>query len=443
MQVRHADQDLEPIIVSYRAIAQYVLGFPNQEAKTGSKSTLENARKVTICVRRTIGSGDGENSPMDRRADAIVIGLGGMGASTAYQIAARGATVIGFDQFEPAHSRGSSHGASRIIRQAYYEHPGYVPLLMRAYDLWRKLEHDSGDDNLLQITGGIYFGTPNSATISGSLQSAVQYSLPYELLDAAEIHRRFPIFQVRADEVAVWEQNAGFVRPERAIQACLQQATQGGAELHFNEPVFGWEVTATGIVRVTTGKGVYESARLILTPGGWAPEMFSGLKIPLVVQRHVMAWFNPVGGIGPFMPDQFPIYLWENNLHSIFYGFPAIDGPTGGAKIAMHTGGDICTPHSIDRTIRPGDENELREQMSARLPALNGPLLSASTCMYTMTPDQHFIVGLHPSHTQVAIAGGFSGHGFKFVPVIGEILADLTLRGKTAHPINFLSPERF
>ncbi len=290
---------------------------------------------------------------MDRRADAIVIGLGGMGASTAYQIAARGATVIGFDQFEPAHSRGSSHGASRIIRQAYYEHPGYVPLLMRAYDLWRKLEHDSGDDNLLQITGGIYFGTPNSATISGSLQSAVQYSLPYELLDAAEIHRRFPIFQVRADEVAVWEQNAGFVRPERAIQACLQQATQGGAELHFNEPVFGWEVTATGIVRVTTGKGVYESARLILTPGGWAPEMFSGLKIPLVVQRHVMAWFNPVGGIGPFMPDQFPIYLWENNLHSIFYGFPAIDGPTGGAKIAMHTGGDVCTPQSIDRTIRP------------------------------------------------------------------------------------------
>ncbi|HEY5253376.1 MAG TPA: N-methyl-L-tryptophan oxidase [Acidobacteriaceae bacterium] len=380
---------------------------------------------------------------MGHRADVIVIGLGGMGASAAYQLAARGASVIGMDQFEPAHNRGSSHGASRIIRQAYYEHPSYVPLLMRAYDLWRKLEQDSRDDSLLQITGGIYFGTPDSATVSGSLQSAVQYNLPHELLDRAEIHRRYPIFQARSDEVAVWESNAGFVRPERAIQACLQQATHHGAELHFNEPVSAWEATATGTVRVTTGSGVYESDRLILAPGAWAPDKLSDLKIPFVVHRHVMAWFNPVGGIGAFTPDQFPIYLWENNPQSIFYGFPAIDGSNGGAKIAMHTGGDVCSPQSIDRNIRADDEHELREQIAARLPALNGPLLSAATCMYTMTPDQHFVVGLHPTHSQVAIACGFSGHGFKFAPVIGEILADLALSGKTAYPIEFLSPLRF
>ena len=156
-----------------------------------------------------------------------------------------------------------------------------------------------------------------------------------------------------------------------------------------------------------------------------------------------MAWFNPVGGIGPFTPDKFPIYLWENNPQSIFYGFPAIDGSNGGAKIAMHTGGDVCSPQSIDRNIRADDEHELREQIAARLPALNGPLLSAATCMYTMTPDQHFVVGLHPAHSQVAIACGFSGHGFKFAPVIGEILADLALSGKTAYPIEFLSPLRF
>ena len=366
-----------------------------------------------------------------------------MGASAACQLAARGASVIGMDQFEPAHNRGSSHGASRIIRQAYYEHPSYVPLLMRAYDLWRKLEQDSRDDSLLQITGGIYFGTPDSATVSGSLQSAVQYNLPHELLDSAEIHRRFPVFQPRSDEVAVWERNAGFVRPERAIQACLHQATQHGAQLHFNEPVSAWEATATGTVRVTTGSGVYESDRLILAPGAWAPDKLSDLKIPFVVHRHVMAWFNPVGGIGAFTPDQFPIYLWENNPQSIFYGFPAIDGSNGGAKIAMHTGGDVCSPQSIDRNIRADDEHELREQIAARLPALNGPLLSAATCMYTMTPDQHFVVGLHPAHSQVAIACGFSGHGFKFVPVIGEILADLALSGKTAYPIEFLSPLRF
>lgn len=385
----------------------------------------------------------GCTSPMDRRTDAIVIGLGGMGACAVYQLASRGAKVIGFDQFGPAHSRGSSHGGSRIIRQAYYEHPAYVPLLMRAYDLWRKLQQDSGDDTLLQITGGIYFGTSDSATVSGSLQSAVQYKLPYELLSTAEIHRRYPLFQARANEVAVWEQNAGFVRPERAIKACLQQAMQRGAELYFDESVCAWDVTATGTVRITTLKGVYESAKLIVTAGAWAPEIFSDLQIPLIVQRHVMAWFSPVGGISPFLPENFPIYLWENSPQSIFYGFPAIDGSTGGAKIAMHTGGDVCTPQSIDRTIRPDDEDELREQISVRLPALNGPLLTASTCMYTMTPDQHFVVGLHPTHSQVAIACGFSGHGFKFAPVIGEILADLALTGGTTHPIDFLSPRRF
>ena len=183
---------------------------------------------------------------MNYRADVIVIGLGGMGASTVCQLAARGAKVIGLDQFEPAHSHGSSHGASRIIRQAYYEHPDYVPLLLRAYELWRKLEHDSGDNNLLQITGGLYVGEPASSTVSGSLQSATQYNLPHELLDSAEIHRRFPVFRPRTNDVAVWEQNAGFVRPERAILAYLQQATHHGAKLNFSEPVSAWEVTALG-----------------------------------------------------------------------------------------------------------------------------------------------------------------------------------------------------
>jgi sarcosine oxidase len=380
---------------------------------------------------------------MERQLDAIVIGLGGMGASTAYQLAARGAKVIGFDQFEPTHDRGSSHGASRIIRQAYYEHPNYVPLLLRAYELWRKLEHDSGDETLLEITGGIYFGAPGSSTVSGSLQSAVQYNLPYELLDSTEIIRRFPVFQPRTEDVAVWERNAGFVRPERAIRACLQQAARHGAALHFNEPVSKWDVTAAGTVRVTTDRGVYEAATLILTPGAWAPEMFFDLELPLVVQRHVMAWFDPVGGIGSFVPGKFPIYLWEINPACIFYGFPAIDGSNGGVKIAMHTDGDVCTPQSIDRKIQPEDESELRDQIALRLPALNGPLLSASTCMYTMTPDQHFVVGLHPRYSQVSIACGFSGHGFKFAPVIGEILADLALAGETGHPIEFLSPLRF
>jgi sarcosine oxidase len=380
---------------------------------------------------------------MEQKVDAIVIGLGGMGASTVYQLAARGAKVIGFDQYEPAHNRGSSHGASRIIRQAYYEHPSYVPLLLRAYELWRKLQRDSGDNNLLQITGGIYLGAPESNTVSGSLQSAVRYNLPHELLDSAEINRRFPVFKPREHDVAVWEQNAGFLRPELAIHACLQLADRHGATLHFNEPVSAWTVTSAGTVRVSTDRGVFESSSLILTPGAWAEEIFSDIKLPFAVERHVMGWFEPIGGIAPFMPGQFPIYLWEIHSQSIFYGFPAIDGPGGGAKIAMHTGGDACTPQSIDRTIHARDESELREQMASRLPALNGPMLMASTCMYTMTPDQHFVVGLHPLHPQVAIACGFSGHGFKFATVMGEILADLAMTRQTTHPIEFLSPQRF
>lgn len=366
-----------------------------------------------------------------------------MGALAAYQLATRGAKVLGLDRYGMAHDRGSSHGASRIIRQAYYEHPSYVPLLCRAYELWRQLERDSGDNSLLQITGGMYLGVPDSDTVGGSLRSATEYNLPHEFLDAKEITRRVPVFQPQAEEVAVSELNAGFVRPERALEACLRQAARHGAKLNFHEPVSSWEATAQGGVRVTTGAGVYEAAKLILAPGAWAPEMFHDLELPLVVRRHVMAWFNPVGGIDLFLPDRFPVYLWQSRPDCIFYGFPAIDGPGGGVKIAMHTGGDLCTPQSIDRAIHPQDEQELREQISSRLPSLNGPLLAAATCMYTMTPDEHFIVGFHPCYPQVAIAGGFSGHGFKFASVIGEILADLALAGETRHPIEFLSPQRF
>jgi sarcosine oxidase len=380
---------------------------------------------------------------MEKHFDTIVVGLGGMGALAAYQLAARGAKVLGLDQYGAAHDRGSSHGASRIIRQAYYEHPNYVPLLSRAYELWQQLEQDSGDNGLLQITGGIYLGAPDSDTVSGSLRSATEYGLPHEFLDAKEIVRRFPVFQPHANEVAVSEMNAGFVRPERALEACFQQATRHGAKLNFHEPVSSWDVTATGHVRVTTGADVYEADKLVLAPGAWAPKTFHGLELPLVVRRHVMAWFDPIGGVDPFLPDRFPVYLWQSRRDCIFYGFPAIDGPGGGVKIAMHTGGDLCTPQSIDRAIHPQDEQELREQIASRLPSLNGPLLAAATCMYTMTPDEHFVVGLHPHHPQVAIACGFSGHGFKFASVIGEILADLALAGKTRHPIEFLSPQRF
>jgi sarcosine oxidase len=379
---------------------------------------------------------------MKRNFDAIVMGLGGMGSAAAYYLAARGAAVLGLDRYGAVHDRGSSHGGSRIIRQSYHEDPHYVPLVLRAYELWRQLEQDTGA-SLLHITGGVYLGAPDSDVVRGSMLSAAMHNLPHEFLTAREIGNRFPALHPDANDAAVYEANAGFVRPERAVAACLQGATRSGADLHFNEPVSAWEVTAADTVRVTTPRGVYQAAKLILAPGAWAPETFPGLDLPLVVRRHVMAWFAPVGGIDPFLPERFPVYLWQTGPDSIFYGFPAIDGPEGGAKVAMHTGGDLCTPESVNREMIFQDEQEIRDLIASRLPSLNGRLLAASTCMYTLTPDEHFVVGLHPDHPEVAIACGFSGHGFKFASVMGEILADLALKRETPHSIEFLSPQRF
>lgn len=374
--------------------------------------------------------------------DVIILGLGAMGSAAAYELSSRGKKVLAFERHHPAHAFGSSHGGSRIIRKTYSEHPNYVPLLSRAYELWRRLEQDDGS-SLLQITGGVYIGARDGTLLKGAIRSANVHHLPHEILNAAELGCRFPALRPSSDEIGLYETEAGVLRPELAVAAFLRQAAIHGADLHFIEPISKWEVIPTGGVRVTTVNGVYEAAKLVIAPGAWGPEIFSTLRVPLVVRRHVMAWFDPIGGIEAFLPDRFPVYLWQSDPDHLFYGFPAIDGPGGGVKVAMHTGGDLCTPNSIDRNITSADEQELREQIASRLPSLNGPLLRAASCMYTLTPDEHFVVGLHPDHPDIAIACGFSGHGFKFASVIGEVLADLIVDGRTTDAIDFLSPKRF
>jgi sarcosine oxidase len=365
-----------------------------------------------------------------------------MGSSTAYQLSSTGARVLGLERFGPAHAHGSSHGGSRIIRQAYAEDPDYVPIVLRAYDLWRRLERDSGSA-VLHITGGLHIGASDSRLVLGCQRSACQHGLVYEVLDSREIRRRFPVFQPSDTEVGVYEPNAGYLIPELAIQSFLRIATRQGAHLHFHEPVNDWEVSPTGTVRVTTPTASYEAAKLVISPGAWAPAMFSDLGLPLVVRRHVMAWFEPAGGIGPFSPERLPIYMWQTSPETLFYGFPAIDGAEGGAKVAIHTGGDRCSWDTIDRNITAEDEAMLRDQIASRIPSLNGPLLSASTCIYTLTPDEHFVIGLHPQFPQVTVVCGFSGHGFKFASAVGEIAAELALHGTSRHGIEFCSPLRF
>ncbi|HMF78858.1 MAG TPA: N-methyl-L-tryptophan oxidase [Bryobacteraceae bacterium] len=375
--------------------------------------------------------------------DVIIVGLGGMGSAAAYHLAARRTRVLGLEKFSAAHNRGSSHGDSRIIRQAYHENPGYVPLAQRAYQLWQRLEHDA-NTSILRQTGGLMIGPPGSSVVKGTILSATQHNLPFQVLNADEIRRRFPALHPRPNDTAVYEAVAGYLRPETAIHAHLQLASKHGAELRFQEPVNEWAASGSGDrVVVKTAAAAYEAARLIIAPGAWASELLGDLQIPFDVRRHVMCWFQPADNENGFQPDQFPIYIWDVDGHHCFYGFPATGNAADGVKAAMHSGGRPCTASNIDREISDGDVADVRDHLERFIPSLNGPLLRAATCMYTLTPDQHFVVAIHPRHPQVCVAAGFSGHGFKFTSVMGEILAGLAIDGRTDYPIDFLSPARF
>jgi len=370
--------------------------------------------------------------------DVIVIGLGGMGSAAAYHLARRGHRVLGLEKFTPAHDKGSSHGGSRIIRQSYFEDPAYVPLLLRSYELWEKLAADSARE-VYRMTGGLFIGAPDCLTVAGSLRASQEWGLPHEMLDAADIRSRYPNFTPNSGDVALYEAKAGFARPELTVQAHIDLAEQAGAELKFGEEVTGWAETAHG-VQVTTAGGTYTAGQVVICPGAWAPKLLEQFGIPITVERQVLYWLDPVGGTAPF-EDQ-PIYIAENAAAEQIYGFPAIDGPQGGVKVAFFRKGVECTPETIDRTVHDREIDEMRAETVKLVPALNGPCVHTATCMYSNTPDQHFVIARHPDCSRVTVACGFSGHGFKFVPVVGEILADLATEGSTDHPIALFDPRR-
>jgi sarcosine oxidase len=373
--------------------------------------------------------------------DVIVAGLGGMGSAAAYQLAGRGRRVLGLERYTPAHDRGSSHGQSRMIRQAYFEDPSYVPLLLRAYELWERLERETGGD-LMTLTGGLMIGPPESRTFTGSKATADEYGLPYEVFDAGELKRRYPMFEPTEGTIALFEEKAGIVRPEAAVRAHLDRAASLGADLRFEQEILTWQPTDFG-VRVETASGVYEAKRLVVTAGAWAPKLLADLGLPLQVTRQILFWLDPVGGVEPFLPDRFPVFIWEPEDGNSFYAIPAHDGPRGGVKVAFfRADGTPADPDTIGREVHDHEVDFIRSYMAKYVPALDGELLYAKTCMYTNTPDEHFVISIHPEHPQVAIAAGFSGHGFKFCGVVGEILADLVTEGETDQPIDCFSPTR-
>jgi sarcosine oxidase len=365
--------------------------------------------------------------------DAIVVGLGAMGSSTLYQLNRRGLRVLGLEAFDAGHRLGSSHGESRVIRLAYFEHPNYVPLLRRAYELWAELERESAQD-LLHITGGLMIGPPNGEYVTGASTSALQHGLEYAMLDPAEVRYRYPVLHLSDEEVALWEPRSGYLRPERCIDTFIKLATRNGAEIHYQEPVRTWRADQHG-VEVRTARGSYTAEQLVFTCGARISKVVGDAMPPVRAERAVLFWMEP-GEPELFAEEQFPIYLWDNAV----YGFPHVEWP--GVKVARHHTGVFCDPDSVDRTVNAEDERLLRSAIADRIPALNGRVISSLTCLYENSPDGHFLIDRPPEHSNVVYAGGFSGHGFKFASVIGEIVADLVTRGTAMPEADFLRAKR-
>jgi sarcosine oxidase len=363
--------------------------------------------------------------------DVIIIGVGGMGSAAAFHLARRGRTVLGLERYNIPNDMGSSHGVTRIIRLAYYEHPSYVPLLIRAYELWQELQQLAGEQ-LLYVTGSIDSGPLGSPVFEGSRRSCDIYQLRHEILTSPELTQRFPGYRLPSEAMAVFQPEGGFLLPERCIVWHVMLAQNHGAEIHACEQVVGWEPAGDG-VRVRTDRALYEADRLVIAAGAWISRMVEGLAGLANPERQVLAWFQPRRP-DLFVPGRFPVFnvMVEEGR---YYGFPVFRDP--GFKLGCyHHLGESVNPDEMDRECHSRDENLLRDFAERYFPQAAGPTMAMRTCIFTNTPDEHFILDLHPEYPQVSIASPCSGHGFKFCSVVGEIMADLAERGETRHDIS-------
>ncbi len=375
--------------------------------------------------------------------EVIVLGAGSMGSAACYHLAKRGVSVLGIDQFDIPNNRSSHHGKSRMIRKAYYEHPDYVPLLQRAYELWGDLENDSPEQILFK-TGALYLCHSKDSVVTGSLRSAKEHALPHTHLNTAAIRSDFPEFTVPDQFEGFFEPDGGFLRPELGIQEHARQAERWGAHFLSNTKVLDW-TTNPSRVEVKTNEAIYSAEHLIISAGPWAQPILEHIGIELTVTRQVQAWFEPQGAPARFSYQNFPCWLIETQAPYGHYGFPILPGQKG-LKIAEHRPGVPISAAAIDQEIQPPTEKELsglRSVLETHIQDAAGPMIKSCTCLYTSTSDQHFVVGTHPGDDRISIAAGFSGHGYKFSSVVGEALADLASCGKTKHPIDFLNPMRF
>lgn len=379
----------------------------------------------------------------NKHPDVIIVGLGAHGSASAWQLARRGVDVIGFDAFTPPHTLGSSHGDTRVIRQIYAEHPDYVPIMLRGYEVWRELEETIADrgeaEELLRIVGGLTVGRAESENIHGVKRAAEAHNMDLEILDAAEIRHRWPQFQPRDDMIGGFDPMSGVLFPEKCVAAHLDSAVNEGADLHYNEPVRGWHPDGDG-VRVFTDQKEYTADQIVFSAGAWNPGFVSKLKLPLRLERQVLFWFQPAGSPELFLPENCPNHSWEYKTDFGLYVQPDFGE---GVKTAFHHGGEMFDdPVNLDRAVREEDERALRHAISDILPQLNGRVVKSAVCLYTDTPDYHFLLDWHPGHKNVIICSPCSGHGFKFSAVVGEIVADMVMKGTTGYDTPLFGIER-
>ena len=380
--------------------------------------------------------------------DIVVVGVGAMGSATLWRLAERGVPAMGFERFEPGHDRGSSHGESRIFRTAYLEGPGYVPLAQRAVQLWRELERVSGADLMIQ-NGALTLGARDSSVISATMRSIRAYNLEHELLDEDELLARYPAHRIAAGEVGIREAQGGLVRPERGILAAVARAEDLGARVYRGVTIDQIELEPDG-VRLIATDFVCKANHAVIAVGSWLSTLLPELQVPLRVTRQVPGWY-PIEHPELFAPERFPVFIRDlgglDRLggsiaeDSSFYGFPTLDGKT--IKASIHREGPLTDPDHLDPTITPDDIVQVEECIKLFLHGVATEPVQTQVCMYTNTPDHDFLIGSPAGMPQLTVLGGFSGHGFKFAPVIGEVGADLATRGETDQPVGFLSPNRF
>lgn len=383
----------------------------------------------------------GSASAYDARVmlDAIVLGLGVMGSAALHRMAKAGLRVRGIERFDVPSAMGSSHGGTRVTRKAYFEDARYVPLLERSWALVDEMEQERGERLLLR-TGGLYFGAAGSLGVRASLDAARRHGLAHEWLDAAAIRRRFPMFAPDDDDAGVFEEDAGVLFAEKVVGAQIELALAADASVHARERTTRITLGESG-VRVTTERGVHEAERLVVALGPWWAEPLEGLPplpIPLRVERQVQLWLAPRSP-ELFEPERMPVFL-RFGEPTAFYGLPHAILP--GVKICQHHGGTTASPDALDRTLHPEDERAVRDFVRRTIPLADGPLLGARVCMYTNTPDENFVVGVHPAHPRVLVMAGFSGHGFKLAPAMGELVAELATRGSTTRDASLFEPTR-